>query len=227
MKKLLLATVAALSLSTALADGFSLTLDAPLHPRFGIAGSINYTHLVTNNLLLGASLKPAFQAGQFGLSARAGVKWLQSLYQDRSTNADFYLGLAGEASLLPAFGWAAEANGGVYLNTALSPQVKLETGLNGLARYAGNQLAPQIGGFVGFKFDVISDVDLYARLEADYAFTNQKLDYAARVGFYFTPNPQFRIGGSGGYGSSGWEVRMSAQFVQEPGTPGTPGSYLP
>ena len=83
--------------SAALADGFSVTGNLQFLPEFGAVGgqfitpyrtyrgtALNYTLNLTDNFLVGASLRPSFFAGQLALASCVGMVGVVKLNESRT-----------------------------------------------------------------------------------------------------------------------------------------------
>ncbi|RIH80186.1 hypothetical protein Mterra_03544 [Calidithermus terrae] len=247
-KKLILAGTAALGLSSAaLADGLSVTVDAPLVPGFSIASSFNYNVETTTGFVVGGSLMPGYGGGQFVLVGRLGAKYAQDLISDFNTELEGYVGLGTFVYVLPSpVGFSLDASAGLKFKHTFSGNSKLYADLDLVGIYfpQTGTFVPFVGGDLGLKLDLVPNTDIYVQGALGSYVGASPLGYDVRGAVYFAFTPQAKLGVSMGYGNmnyaingqpaltgigpdAGFSVRLGFQFVEEPNTIGTPGSHMP
>jgi hypothetical protein len=239
LKRAMLLTTTALSLSSAaFADGFSATLDMPIIPtsNFSIKLGLNYSLEISPNLFVGASLNPTITPGAadvFSLSARVGAKYVLLLLKDSTTSVNAYLGAGVTASVIPApFTIGVDLNAGIKAITAIGGGFKFYGGLDGNVVYVFT------GG--AFGFSLIANAGVFfepvTNLEFRVQGTAALIGVAGLTGFgwgigsslYYTIVPQFKVGLTANYGSSGAFIfGLGALFAEKPGSLGIAGNYLP
>ena len=238
----------ALSSAPALADGFSLTLDAPILPQFSIGLGVNYSLQVIRNLYVGISTDTRYTASapadtQFSIDVRFGGKYIDSLYEQSQFYVKWYAGAGVNIRPIGASsGATADFNGGLFGRYELSKVAKIYGGVDGGLLLNFNQANPlnlYASAFAGVKIDPNPILSAYFQVAGGWNRVEntgaQGLGYLldARIGGYFTVVPQFRLGLFVGYVSSantnGNAVifGIGGQFAERPGTLATPGNYLP
>ena len=236
----------ALSSAPALADGFSLTLDAPILPQFSIGLGINYSLQVIPNLYVGISTDTRFTASapadaQFSIDVRFGGKYIDSLYEQPQFYVKWYAGAGVNIRPIGASsGATADFNGGLFGRYELSKVAKIYGGADGGVLLNFNQSNPlnlYASAFAGIKIDPNPILSAYFQVAAGWNRVEntgaQGLGYLldARIGGYFTVVPQFRLGLFVGYvgsnAGSGVIFGIGGQFAERPGSLATPGNYLP
>ncbi len=219
--------------SSALADGFSATLEMPISSGvFSVAGSLNYTITVMPDLVVGASLFPSYvnvAGGRFGLGARLGLAYVNRLTRSDDFYLDLYLGAGAGLSIVPSVTPVVDAGGGLYANKRFSIGT-LYGGLDARLRFEG-ELQTSAHVYGAFKFPILDPLDVYA--EADLGLI-PSFGYELRLGMSYRFTPQVRVGAALSYGGrfsggSGFTFTLNGQFTEKPGTLGTPGpgNYLP
>jgi hypothetical protein len=236
----------ALSATPALADGFSLTLDAPILPQFSVGLGLNYTLQVIPNLYVGVSTDTRYSASlpaadQFSIDVRFGGKYITTLYEEPSFYIKWYAGAGINIRPIGAgAGAVADFNGGLFGRYELSRVAKFYGGVDGgvLLNFSqANPLNLYASAFAGVKIDPNPILSAYFQIAGGWNRIEntgtQNLGYLvdARIGGYFAVVPQFRIGLFVGYvgsgNGSGVIFGIGGQFLERPGTLATPGNYLP
>jgi hypothetical protein len=240
-RSLSLVIAGVLSLSApALADGFSVTLDAPISPNFSIGTGLNYSYEVIPNLFVGGSLNAVFvpsapSSAQFGLSTRVGAKYVVQLINTTNTYVNVYTGAGVDLQILPSpISVSADVNAGVFARYGVGNDVKLYGGIDGALGYnfSVGVLNPEISAYAGVKFEPIGALSLYAQGAVGYnnissvGTSGAGLVYDTRAGLYYDIVPQFRLGVYAGF-NGGFLLGISGQYTMKPGTLATPGNYLP
>jgi hypothetical protein len=236
----------ALSSAPALADGFSLTLDAPVLPQFSIGLGLNYSLQVIPNLYVGISTDTRYTASapadaQFSFDARFGGKYIAGLYEETSFYIKWYAGTG--VTIRPigvGSGVKVDFNGGLFGRYELSRVAKIYGGVDGGVFLDFNQASPlnlYASAFAGVKIDPNPLLSAYFQVAGGWnrientGTQNPGYLLDARIGGYIAIVPQFRIGLFVGYlaSASGGGVifGIGGQFLERPGTLATPGNYLP
>jgi hypothetical protein len=224
----------------ALADGFSVTVDAPISPNFSIGTGLNYSYEIIPNLFVGGSLNAVFvpslpSGSQFGLSTRVGAKYIMQVINTTNTYVNVYTGAGLNVQILPSpISVSADVNAGVFARYGVGNDVKLYGGMDGALGYnfSVGQLNPEISGYAGVKFEPIGALSLYAQGAVGYnsissvGTSGAGFVYDARAGLYYDIVPQFRLGVYAGF-NGGFLFGIGARYAMKPGTLATPGNYLP
>jgi hypothetical protein len=250
-----LVAVTALSLSSGLgssafADGFSASVDAPVFQgnqfNFSIGGSLNYSIEVIPRLFVGASLMPSFVinpntgVGAFALGSRVGAKYVVSIVKTSSLFVDVPLGVGVDVAIVPALAVAADINAGININYVIMPNLKVLAAASGKLGYdftVGN-LSYGANGTAGLFFEPVKSVELFARGEAGVtgAFNGATAStYSIIGGVYYTFVPQFKLGLYVGYNNSfsniftngGFVVGLRGLIALKPGSLGIEGAFKP
>jgi hypothetical protein len=224
--------------SAAYADGFSATLDVPIVPtnQFSVRLGLNYSLEVTKNLFIGASLNPSFtpsNTNQFGLTARVGAKYVVLIAKSAESIFNGYVGAGATANILPQpFGISADINAGLDGVFGLGAGFKLYTELNGKAGYdfTASVFGYQVDATLGIFVEPIQNLEF--RLQGSGGIlgiaNTSNFFWLASSSLYYTIVPQFKLGVTAAYGSSGAFVfGLGALFAEKPGTLGIAGNYLP
>jgi hypothetical protein len=236
----------ALSSTHALADGFSLTIDAPILQVFSIGLGLNYSLQVIPNLYVGISTDTRYTASapadaQFSIDARFGGKYIASLYEEPSFYIKWY---AGSGVNIRPIGLGAgvkiDFNGGLFGRYEISRIAKLYGGVDGGVIVDFVQASPLnlfASAFAGVKIDPNPILSAYFQVAGGWNRVENTGTTApgyildARIGGYFALVPQFRIGLFVGYlssaGGNGIVFGIGGQYLERPGTLATPGNYLP
>jgi hypothetical protein len=238
---LVLALAGLLSLNApALADGFSVTLDAPILPNFSIGTGLNYSYEVIPNLFVGGSLNLIFvpsapSNAQFGLSTRLGMKYIMQVIDANKTYVNVYTGAGVDLQIVPSpISVSADVNAGVFGRYGIADFVKVYGGMDGALGYnfSAGVLNPEISAYAGLKFEPIGALSLYAQAGVGYnsissvGTSGVGFVYDIRAGLYYDIVPQFRLGVYTGF-NGGFLLGISGQYTMKPGTLATPGNYLP
>jgi hypothetical protein len=223
-----------------LADGFSMTVDAPISPNFSIGTGLNYSYEVVPNLFVGGSLNLVFvpsapSNAQFGLGTRIGAKYIMQVIDANKTYVNVYTGAGVDLQILPSpISVSADVNAGVFGRYGIADFVKIYGGLDGALGYnfSAGVLNPEISAYAGLKFEPIGALSLYAQAGVGYnsissvGTSGAGLVYDTRAGLYYDLVPQFRLGVYAGF-NGGFLLGISGQYTMKPGTLATPGNYLP
>ncbi len=224
----------------ALADGFSVTVDAPISPNFSIGTGLNYSYEVIPNLFVGGSLNLVFvpsapSSAQFGLGTRIGAKYIMQVIDTSKTYVNVYTGAGVNLQILPSpVSVSADVNAGVFGRYGVADFVKIYGGMDGALAYnfSVGALNPSISAYGGLKFEPIGALSLYAQAGVGYnnissvGTSGAGLVYDIRAGLYYDIVPQFRLGVYTGF-NGGFLLGISGQYTMKPGTLATPGNYLP
>lgn len=219
----------------AAADGFSATLDVPILPQFSVAPTLNYSLEVVPQVFVGGSLglsvAPVSGGIGVGISGRLGAKYIGRLLEQRDLNADWYGGLGANLTYSGAAGFVGnpDVNAGARAVYTVAPQAKVYGGVDGavVLNTVLGAFQPQLGGYVGAKFEPVNNLEAYAQVNGTYFFNPGAFNYDARLGVYYAFTPQFKLGANTGFENGGFKFGLSAQFAEKPGTLATPGNYLP
>jgi hypothetical protein len=240
-RSLILALAGLFAVGTpALADGFSVTVDAPILPNFSIGTGLNYSYEVVPNLFVGGSLNVVFvpnlpSGSQFGLSTRVGVKYILQVIDTAKTYVNVYTGAGLNVQILPSpISVGADLNAGVFARYGIGNDVKLYGGMDGALGYnfSVGALNPEISAYAGVKFEPIGALSLYAQGAVGYNSISSVgtfgsgFVYDTRAGLYYDIAPQFRLGMYAGF-NGGFVLGIGARYAMKPGTLATPGNYLP
>jgi hypothetical protein len=251
-KKTLIASIAVLGLSSsALADGFSASLDAPIFQGnqfgFSVAASLSYSLEVAPRIFVGASLRPSFNASlptdNVGLSARVGAKYVLGVVKTNDVFFDVPLGIGVNLKFLPGgFEASADLNAGLNVIYVFAPGFKfLAKGDAALGfSFSTATFTYDLLGTLGLFFEPVGNLELFARAEAglqgSFGGASQP-KYNLASGVYYTFVPQFKLGvfvgynnffaGGAFFNSGGFTVGLRALFVQNPGTLGIEGAFQP
>jgi hypothetical protein len=223
-----------------LADGFSVTVDAPILPNFSIGTGLNYSYEVIPNLFVGGSLNLAFvpslpSGSQFGLSTRVGAKYIMQVIDSNNTYVNVYTGAGIGVQILPSpVSVSADVNAGVFGRYGIGNDVKLYGGMDGALGYnfSAGVLNPAISAYAGVKFEPIGALSLYAQAGVGFnsissvGTSGAGFVYDTRAGLYYDIVPQFRLGVYAGF-NGGFLLGIGGQYTMKPGTLATPGNYLP
>lgn len=250
LKSLIAITALSLS-SSALADGFSASIDTPIFQgsyfNFSVGSSLNYSLEVAPRIFVGASLNPGFIFDQasnpvFSLSARVGAKYVMSIVKTSSLFVDVPIGIGVDIGILPSpVSVSSDVNAGVNINYVIAPNLKVLAAANGKLGYnfSVGSLYYSAGGTVGLFFEPVKSVELFARGEAaitgNFSNTASFATYSLIGGAYYTIVPQFKLGLYVGYNNSfanvftngGFVVGLRGLFVIKPGSLGVEGAFKP
>ncbi|GEM87645.1 hypothetical protein [Meiothermus granaticius] len=251
MKKALLTALLSAALgSLALADGFSLTVNLPILPQFGILGgqfispyrsyrgtALNYTVSTANNVVVGGSLRPGFSAGNFALSSRVGGVIVTKLNQTDTGYVEGAVHLGSNQYFVPGpFGLDADLGGEVFIAQRAAQNLALYggAGLTGtLTLVPSLQLGAILNAYAGLKLELTQDLDGYLEGGLVYPFGGS-LGYDVTASLYYTVIPGGRIGVYTGFlnqsgvgGAGAFKLGLAGEFTEKPETLGTPGNYLP
>ncbi len=237
LKRAFLLTVTALGLSSAaLADGFSATLEVPIVPTFSAKLGLNYSLEVSPNLFIGGSLNSTITPGAtnvFGLTARVGAKYVLLLLKNSTTSVNAYLGAGVNASVIPApFTIGLDLNAGINAITAIGGGFKFYGGVDGVVAYVftGGAFVFSLAANAGVFFEPVTNLEFRLQGLVALVGTAGLTGFGWGVGssLYYTIVPQFKVGLTAAYGSSGAFVfGLGALFAEKPGTLGIAGNYLP
>ena len=247
-----LIAITALSLgSSALADGFSASIDAPVFQgnqfNFSIGSSLNYSLEVAPRIFVGASLSPSFVFDQaanpvFSLAARVGAKYVMSIVKTSSLFVDVPIGIGVDVGILPSpLSASADVNAGVNINYVITPSLKVLAAAYGKLGYSftAGSLFYGAGGTAGLFFEPVKSVELFARGEAgvngNFSSITSVATYSLVGGAYYTFVPQFKLGLYVGYNNSfanaftngGFVVGLRGLIVMKPGSLGVEGAFKP
>lgn len=240
-RSVIIALAGLLAVTTpALADGFSVTVDAPISPNFSIGTGLNYSYEVIPNLFVGASLNLVFvpsapSNAQFGLGTRIGAKYIMQVTNTNNTYVNVYAGTGVDLQILPSpISVSADINAGIFGRYGIGNDVKLYGGMDGALGYnfSAGVLTPEISAYAGVKFEPIGALSLYAQAGVGYnsissvGTSGAGFVYDTRVGLYYDIVPQFRLGVYAGF-NGGFLLGIGGQYTMKPGTLATPGNYLP
>ncbi len=244
--------ISALSLgSSAFADGFSASIDAPVFQgnqfNFSVGSSLNYSIEVAPRIFVGASLSPSFLFDQaanpvFGFAARVGAKYVLSVVKTSSLFVDVPIGIGVDVGILPSpVSVSADVNAGVNVNYVIVPNLKLLAAATGKLGYnfTAGTLGYGLSGTVGLFFEPVKNIELFARGEAGTAgaFNNTPANstYSLIGGVYYTFVPQFKLGLYVGYNNSfansftngGFVIGLRGLIAFKPGSLGIEGAFKP
>jgi hypothetical protein len=249
LKSLVAVTALVLS-SSAFADGFSASVDAPVFQgsqfNFSIGGSLNYSIEVMPRLFIGASLSPKFVinpntgVGAFELGSRVGAKYVVSIVKTSSLFVDVPIGLGVDVLILPAVDVTADINAGININYVIMPNLKVLAAASGKLGYdftVGN-LSYGANGTAGLFFEPVKSIELFARGEAGVTgnFNGGSLaTYSIIGGVYYTFIPQFKLGLYVGYNNlfsnvftnGGFVIGLRGLIALKPGSLGIEGAFKP
>lgn len=251
MKKAILATLVSAAIgSLALADGFSLTVNIPIVPQFGILGgqfispyrsyrgtALNYTVNTADNVVIGGSIRPGFFGGTFALSSRVGGVFVTKFNESDKGYVEGAVHLGSNQYYAPGgFGLDTDLGGEVFLTQRVAENMALYggAGLTGtLTVVPAVRLGASANGYVGLKFEPFGSWDAYLEGGLVYPFGGA-LGYDVTASLYYTVVPGGRIGvytgfqNSSGVGGAGsFKLGLAGEFTEKPETLGTPGNYLP
>ena len=247
-KKALLLLITFIMMSApVLADGFSMTLDVPIQPRFTISLGINYSLQVISNLYVGISSDLSFIASnpdnaKIALNVRFGGKYIATLLDDPSFYLKWYTGVGLEITAFANSNVSSDINGGFFTRYFLSKVAKIYGGVDGALTFGfgtiNSGLNLEASLFVGIKIDPNPTFSAYFQFAGGWNRIQttgaRDLGYLldARIGAYFAIVPQFRLGLYIGFQNGqtrGGEVifGIGGQLLERPGTLATPGNYLP
>lgn len=237
--------------STALADGFSATLETPItfgNPvQFTAGGSLNYSLEVVPNLFVGASAGGAynFSVGAGALGARVGAVYVAQLLDAPNTFVNAYVGAGANVLIVPGpVSFGVDASAGLFARYGISPGVRVYGGADGEVGYnvSSGSFVPAVSGYVGARFETIPNLSLYTQVGAGYnsikaanasgssltalPIGNVGFVYDVRGGLYYSIAPQAQIGVYGAFNGS-FTIGLTAKFLEKPGTLGIAGNYLP
>jgi hypothetical protein len=254
MKRNILKSLVALSTlslgSSALADGFSASFDAPIFQgnqfNFSVGASLNYSIEVAPRIFVGASLSPNFVinpntgVGTFALGSRVGAKYVASIVKTSSLFVDVPIGIGVDVLILPNISVAADINAGVNVNYVIQPNLKVLAAASGKLGYdfTAGSLLYAANGTVGLFFEPVKSVELFARGEvgANGTFNSAaSTTYSLVGGVYYTFVPQFKLGLYVGYNNSfsnvftngGFVVGLRGLIALKPGSLGIEGAFKP
>lgn len=250
MKKTWLVLVLAAIGSLALADGFSLTVNIPILPQFGILGgqfitpyrsyrgtALNYTVNTADNVVVGGSLRPGYFAGQFALSSRLGAVYVTKINQTDTGYVEGSVRLGSNQYFAPGgFGLDTDLGGDVFLTQRVADNLALYggAGLTGtLTVVPALRLGASANGYVGLRFEPFNSWDAYLEGGLVYPFGGA-LGYDVTASLYYTVVPGGRLGVYTGFlnqsgvgGAGAFKLGLAGEFTQKPETLGTPGNYMP
>ncbi len=247
-----LIAITALSLgSSALADGFSASVDAPVFQgnqfNFSIGGSLNYSIEVIPRLFVGASLSPKFVinpntgVGAFELNSRVGAKYVISIVKTSSLFVDVPIGMGVDVAIVPAVDVVADFNAGININYVIMPNLKVLAAASGKLGYGftvGN-LFYAASGTAGLFFEPVKSIELFVRGEAgtsgSFNSSSTNSTYSIIGGVYYTFVPQFKLGLYVGYNNlfsnvftnGGFVVGLRGLIALKPGSLGIEGAFKP
>jgi hypothetical protein len=245
MKKTMLGVLAALALgSSALADGFSITGNLQFLPSFGLVGgqfitpyrsyrgtAINYTANLSDNVLVGASLRPGYFGGVFALASRVGGVAVIKLNESDNGYVEAAFRLGSNQVILPSpFSFNFDAGAEIFLTQRVASAVVLYATLEVSPSV---NLVPSINGFTGLKLELTRDLEAYLEGGLRYTFGGlNNLNYDLTSSLYYEIQRGLRLGlytglqGVSG-GTSGFKLGIAGEWTEKPETLGTPGNYLP
>jgi hypothetical protein len=250
MKKVLLATLISALGSLALADGFSLTVNLPILPQFGILGgqfispyrsyrgtALNYTVNTADNVVVGGSLRPGFFAGTFALSSRVGGVIVTKLNQTDTGYVEAALHLGSNQYFVPGpFGLDADLGGEIFIAQQAAQNLALYGGaglIGTLTVVPSFRLGAALNAYAGLKLEMVRDLEAYLEGGLVYPFGGS-LGYDVTASLYYTVVPGGRIGVYTGFlnqsgvgGTGAFKLGLAGEFTEKPETLGTPGNYLP
>jgi hypothetical protein len=233
--------------SSVFADGFSLTLDVPVQPRFSIGLGINYSLQVISNLYVGISSDLRFIASnpdnaKIALDVRFGGKYIASLIDEPAYYLKYYAGIGLEIAAFANSNVSSDINGGLFTRFFISKVAKIYGGIDGALTFGfgtvNGGLNLEASLFAGIKIDPNPAFSAYFQFAGgwNHLQTTGARDAGylleARIGAYFAIVPQFRLGLYIGFQNGqtrGGEIvfGISGQFLEKPGSLATPGNYLP
>lgn len=249
LKSLVALTAIGLS-SSAFADGFSASVDAPIFQgnqfNFSIGSSLNYSLEVAPRIFVGASLSPSFVinpntgVGTFSLGSRVGAKYVASIVKTSSLFVDVPIGIGVDVLLVPNINVAADINAGINVNYVIQPNLKVLAAASGKIGYdfSAGSLVYGAGGTLGLFFEPVKSIELFARGEAGIGGTfsgASSSTYSLIGGVYYTFVPQFKLGLYVGYNNSfsnvftngGFVVGLRGLIALKPGSLGIEGAFKP
>jgi hypothetical protein len=250
MKKVLLATLISALGSLALADGFSLTVNLPILPQFGILGgqfispyrsyrgtALNYTVNTADNVVVGGSLRPGFFAGSFALTSRVGGVIVTKLNQTDTGYVEAALHLGSNQYFVPGpFGLDADLGGEIFIAQQAAQNLALYGGaglIGTLTVVPSFRLGAALNAYAGLKLEMVRDLEAYLEGGLVYPFGGS-LGYDVTASLYYTVVPGGRIGVYTGFlnqsgvgGTGAFKLGLAGEFTEKPETLGTPGNYLP
>lgn len=226
-KKFSIIFIGALSLgSSAGADGFSGEVNLPVNP-FTVGANINYTHEIIANWFVGASLRAGYgpfgNTGTFNSNVRLGSNYIFNLAETPDLKADAYVSAGLNVGLTNNFSLTPEVNAGARATYAVGPMAKVYGGVDAQASLIASTVSPNVFGYLGGKLEPISKLEVYAQAGLGYS---SMFNYDLKLGAYYTPIPEVRLGASVGYNGD-FRASIGVQFFQKPGTLATPGNFLP
>jgi hypothetical protein len=233
--------------SSVFADGFSLTLDVPIQPRFSIGLGINYSLQVISNLYVGISSDLSFIASnpdnaKIALNVRFGGKYIAALIDEPAYYLKYYAGVGLEITAFANSNVSSDINGGFFTRFFVSKVAKIYGGIDGALTFGfgsiNSGLNLEASLFAGIKIDPSPAFSAYFQFAGGWnrIQTTGARDAGylldARIGAYFAIVPQFRLGLYIGFQNGqtrGGEIvfGVGGQFLEKPGSLATPGNYLP
>ena len=254
MKKTIIGVLAALAAgSIALADGFSITGNLAFLPSFGLVGgsfitpyrsyrgtALNYTANLTDNVLLGASVRPGYFGGVFVLSSRVGGVGVVKLNETSNGYVEAAFRLGSNQVILTNsnfnFSFDFDAGAEIFLTQRVASAVVLYGGAGVDATLAVSpsvNLVPSINGYSGLKLELTRDLEAYLEGGLRYTFGGlNTLNYDLTSSLYYEIQRGVRLGVYTGIqgvsgATSGFKLGIAGEWTEKPETLGTPGNYLP
>jgi hypothetical protein len=233
--------------SSVFADGFSLTLDVPIQPRFSIGLGLNYSLQVISNLYVGISSDLSFIASnpdnaKIAFNVRFGGKYIAALIDEPAYYLKYYAGVGLEITAFANSNVSSDINGGFFTRFFVSKVAKIYGGIDGALTFGfgsiNSGLNLEASLFAGIKIDPSPAFSAYFQFAGGWnrIQTTGARDAGylldARIGAYFAIVPQFRLGLYIGFQNGqtrGGEIvfGVGGQFLEKPGSLATPGNYLP
>ncbi len=249
MRKIFTAIMTLLGLGNlALADGFSISGNLQFLPEVGLVGgqfttpypayrgtAINYTLNLSDNVVAGASLRPGLFAGQWVLASRVGLVGVTKLSTSSTGYVEGAVRLGSNQLLLPGpFSFDLDASGELFLTQRVAEMAVLYGGAGleaSLGVVPALLLNATANAYAGLKLELAPELNAYVEGGLRYPF-GLNLGYDLTASLYYTVTRGLRLGLYGGYanpsGAAGaWKLGLAAEWIEKPGTLGTPGNYLP
>lgn len=249
MKKTLIGLLAPLALgSMALADGFSITGNLQFLPQFGLIGgqfstpyrsyrgtALNYTANLTDNVLVGASLRPGYFGGLFALASRVGGVAVINLDRNSGGYIEAAFRLGSNQVIVPGpFAFDFDAGAEIFATQRLAGAVVLYggAGLEATLLVAPNlALTPSLNGFTGLKLELTPALEAYLEGGLRYTFGGlNTLAFDLTSSAYYEIQRGLRVGlytGIFGTNTTNFKLGIAGEWTEKPETLGTPGNYLP
>ncbi len=236
---LLTTALAALSLSPALADGFSANLNVGILPSpFSIGTSLNYTYSLTDNVVVGGRLGAATDFASIGLNSRLGIVYVQNIQKSSNSFVNFYADSGVDFSFFPAtnstFVISPDITLGIDSAFGIAPALKALMGASATAYYIQTFAATNsgvfglgLGAYVGLRYEPSNQIEFNTEAHLNlYPLSSNVLAYNIGASLYYAIIPQIKMGLYTGY-NGGFYIGLGGQYVDKPGTLGTPGNYMP